>query len=59
MIKLIISPKERQKFLFLTCFRVEMDISYHFYKIRLNFSPTFIREKGSISNFFFKNNFFF
>ena len=55
--KLIIFPKEKQKFSFLTsfsfltCFRVEMDISHYFYKIRLKceiFSPTFIREKGPI-----------
>ena len=31
---------------------IEMDISYHFYKIRFKyeiFSPTFTREKGPIS----------
>ena len=39
-------------FSFLICFRVEMDISYYFHKIRLKceiFSPTFTREKGRIS----------
>ena len=52
IIKLIISSKERQKFSFRTCFRIEMDISYHFHKMRLKceiFSPTFTREKGPIS----------
>ena len=59
IIKLIISPKERQKFSFLTnfsfiltFFRVEIGISYHFHKIRLKceiLSPTFTREKGPIS----------
>ena len=52
ILKLIISPKERQKFSFLTCVRVEVDISYHFHTIRLKceiFSPTFTREKGPIS----------
>ena len=56
--QLITSPKERQKFSFLTSlsffngFRVETYISYHFHKIRLkyeNVSPTFTREKGHIS----------
>ena len=39
-------------FLFLIRFKVEMDISYHFHKIRLEreiFSPTFTREEGFIS----------
>ena len=58
ILKLIISPKERQKFSFLTsfsfltCFRVEIDISYHFHKIRSKceiISPTFTRKKGPIS----------
>ena len=52
IIKLIIFPKERQKFSFLTWFRVEIDISYHFLKIRLKckiFSASFAREKGPIS----------
>ena len=38
--------------LFLMRFRIEMDISYHFHKIRLEreiFSPTFARENGPIS----------
>ena len=52
IIKLIISPKERQKFSFLTCFSIEVDISNHFHKTRLKceiFSLTFTREKGPIS----------
>ena len=51
ILKLIKSPKERQQFLFLpsfsflTCFRVEIDISYHIHKIRLKceiFSRSFV-----------------
>ena len=39
-------------FSYLTGFRVEIDISYHFHKIRLKceiFFPTYRREKGTIS----------
>ena len=58
ILKLIIFPKDGHKFSvltslpFLACFTVEMDISYHFHKIRSKckiFSPTFKREKGPIS----------
>ena len=61
------SPKTGDKwpfltsFSFLTCVRWEMDISHHFYKIRMKFeifSPTFTCEKGPISCLSWEKQFF-
>ena len=60
------SPLLRQQwifltsFSFLTCFPIDIDISYHFYKIRLKceiFSPTFIREKALFHDWVEKNHY--